>query len=566
MINSQAFRKGYIALVLALTFTLALPFISVLQHQVMAQNTAQVEWVRQFGTDYDDVAYDVAIADDGSSAYVVGQVSGTLPGQIPSGGGDAFIRKYDQNGIELWTTQFGTDSYQTDYAYGVAANPSGVYVIGVTYGTFETQTKLGQHDAFLCKFDSTNGDLLWVRQFGSDKTDYGYGICVDFSGVYVTGLTYGTLPGQQFVGGISDAFICKYDSDGNQIWIRQFGTEESDIAKSITISDYGIFVAGTTYGEFQGQTSIGSGDAFIRNYDASGNHMWTSQFGTIENDIVAGISAENTAVFVAGYTDGVFIGQTSQGDRDPFICSYDAAGNQLWISQFGTASSDQAYAVTANLDGVYVTGSTDGEFPGQTTAGERDIFVQNYGKDGNQGWCLQFGTDDYEYGIGISADLTYAYIAGNTRGIFTGEIPAGFSDAYIAKITIDSQVIINATIDINPDTLNLKSNGKWITCYIELPEDNDVADIDVSTVMLENTVYAEPSPTEIGDYDSDGIADLMVKFDRQEVIEELDWEWGTTYSEEIIINLNLNDGTAAEGSDTIKVLPKEDKEKDKDKK
>ena len=111
------------------------------------------------------------------------------------------------------------------------------------------------------------------------------------------------------------------------------------------------------------------------------------------------------------------------------------------------------------------------------------------------------------------------------------------------------------------DTLNLKSKGKLFAAYIELPEGYDVADIDISTLLLNDTVPAEPSPTEIGDYDSDGIADLMVKFDRQEVIDELEWDWTVVYSEEITITLNLNDGTAGEGSDTIKVLPEENKGK-----
>jgi hypothetical protein len=39
-------------------------------------------------------------------------------------------------------------------------------------------------------------------------------------------------------------------------------------------------------------------------------------------------------------------------------------------------------------------------------------------------------------------------------------------------------------IDIDPDTLNLKSKIKWVTAYIELPGGYDVADIDVGTVKL----------------------------------------------------------------------------------
>lgn len=77
---------------------------------------------------------------------------------------------------------------------------------------------------------------------------------------------------------------------------------------------------------------------------------------------------------------------------------------------------------------------------------------------------------------------------------------------------------IPASIDVNPDTLNLMSNGKWITSYIELPEGYNVRNINASTVLLNNTIPAALStPLTIGDYDSDGIPDLMVKFDRASV-------------------------------------------------
>jgi hypothetical protein len=108
---------------------------------------------------------------------------------------------------------------------------------------------------------------------------------------------------------------------------------------------------------------------------------------------------------------------------------------------------------------------------------------------------------------------------------------------------------IPATIDINPDTLNVKSNGEWITAYIELPEGYDVADIDVSTILLEDEIPAEAYPTGIGDYDYDGIADLMVKFDRSVVQEILE------PGEEVEITVTGEvAGTPFEGSDTIIVI------------
>ena len=110
--------------------------------------------------------------------------------------------------------------------------------------------------------------------------------------------------------------------------------------------------------------------------------------------------------------------------------------------------------------------------------------------------------------------------------------------------------IIPAMIDFDPDVLNLQSEGKWVTTYIELPEGYDASNITVSTVMLNDQVQAEMKPTEIGDYDDDGIADLMVKFDWSAVQEIL--EVGDEV--EITVTGELTDGTPFGGSDMIRVI------------
>jgi len=85
-------------------------------------------------------------------------------------------------------------------------------------------------------------------------------------------------------------------------------------------------------------------------------------------------------------------------------------------------------------------------------------------------------------------------------------------------LTRDEFILQTETIiDFDPDTLNLKSKGRWVTVYIELPEGFDVSQIDVSSIMLNGTVPALTKPTEVGDHDDDGVPDLMVKFDRATV-------------------------------------------------
>jgi len=119
---------------------------------------------------------------------------------------------------------------------------------------------------------------------------------------------------------------------------------------------------------------------------------------------------------------------------------------------------------------------------------------------------------------------------------------------------------IPATVDIDPNTLNLRSKGKWITCYIELPEGYDVNDINVSTVMLNETFPAELHPTEIGDYDGDDIPHLMVKFDRAEVTSYiLDNVDMTELFERRFMTITLtitgylDDGPPFESSETIRI-------------
>ena len=109
---------------------------------------------------------------------------------------------------------------------------------------------------------------------------------------------------------------------------------------------------------------------------------------------------------------------------------------------------------------------------------------------------------------------------------------------------------ISATIDFDPDTLNLKSEGRWVTAHIELPEGYNVSDIEVGTIKLNDEVQAEAHPTNVGDYDADGIADLMVKFGRPAVQAIL--EVGDEI--EITVTGELTDGTQFEGSDTIRVI------------
>jgi len=100
---------------------------------------------------------------------------------------------------------------------------------------------------------------------------------------------------------------------------------------------------------------------------------------------------------------------------------------------------------------------------------------------------------------------------------------------------------IEATIEIKPETLNLKSKGVF-TAFIDLPEGFDEEDIDISTVVCEG------APAVSGVMADDGR--LIVKFDREDLV-------GVSVGDDVeLVVTGLVDGKHFAGSDAIRVMDK----------
>jgi hypothetical protein len=80
----------------------------------------------------------------------------------------------------------------------------------------------------------------------------------------------------------------------------------------------------------------------------------------------------------------------------------------------------------------------------------------------------------------------------------------------------------DGSVAIHPKTLNLKSKGRVVTTFLELPSGVDPADLDPSSLRLEGVLPRVTPPTpKLGDGDADGTPDLMVKFSRPDLIQLL---------------------------------------------
>jgi len=277
--------------------------------------------------------------------------------------------------------QFG--SVDADDATAVAIDASdNVLMSGYVGGALAGQTSAGLGDAFVRKFDAS-GNVVWTHQFGTSAGDYAHGLAVDGSGnVLVVGYTGGSLPGQSITSaGGDDAFVRKYNSDGVEVWTRQFGTGSGDIASSVAADAAGqVWVAGTTAGSFVTPEPANSdfNHAFVRKYTASGDALWTQQFEIPRVGRLNVLSVDVAGNLLLAGTTG------EQG----FVRKLNASGESLWTRDVDLGGHTSVRAVVADNRGqVFVVSVSSDYYP---AAYQGDTVVQLLTADGAEVWTQHF--------------------------------------------------------------------------------------------------------------------------------------------------------------------------------
>ncbi len=306
-----------------------------------------------------DVAGNVYLAGS-TDGYSFNLASGGF--QNNRGGGyDGFLVKFDANGNRLWATYYGglsdeeVTSVATDPAGNVYLAGSTVSSNGIASGGFEDTLSSGTVGAFLVKFN-TNGNRLWATYYAGTSQEYGYGIATDTAGnVYLTGAAFDTIGiasgGFQntFGGGQEDAFLVKFDANGNRLWATYYGGAGNEQGKHVATDIAGnVFMAGFTGSTdsiaFQGfQNNYANGnnpfwgsDAFLVKFDANGNRLWATYYGASGIDEAESIATDATGnVFMAGSTfstdsiaSGGFLNTYTAEDNMCFLVKFDANGNR----------------------------------------------------------------------------------------------------------------------------------------------------------------------------------------------------------------------------------------------
>ena len=243
--------------------------------------------VEQFGTEGIDLSFSVANNEAGrrsSSVLLAGYTSGSL-GRRDRGALDSFISEYrgSSGNRRNRTQQFGTDAI--DNAYGVDSDAAGnVYLLSRTNGTLAGANAGIGNDVVFSKFNP-RGRRQWQIQFGSPGNDNPFvDPKVDSDGnAIIAGYTnddLGAANADQVIPPSPDSWISKYDSNGNQIWIEQFGSIDGDETFGLDVdSQDNIYTTGWTTGSLGAPNNVNPDggntyDIWLTKYDTDGNQQW----------------------------------------------------------------------------------------------------------------------------------------------------------------------------------------------------------------------------------------------------------------------------------------------------
>jgi outer membrane protein assembly factor BamB len=442
-----------------------------------------------------------------------------------SGKGDFAIEAVDEfTGDLVWRFPTG------HYVDGSPAAADGMVIVGSVEGT-------------VFALDAFSGALMW--SYDREAT-----LPSEVSAYFHSSPAIESAEGRVYIGVTLNnhdtddewqEFLCLDMIDGHKIWDR------TEITKAVHLADPAV-----------------SGDSV---FTAMGNRVLS--LDKLTGDIIWQYSTPGSVFFTAPtIADGtLFI----QGYNDGWLNALDISDGSLkWRHKFdrGMGTSSTAYH-----DGVLFVGgardSTVYAFNAVTGAVIWEYVADAYcwGSPAvADGTVLISCHDEYLYALDENdGSLLWRFLVGyrplSGPSVADGIVFAGNHDGVMYALGGGEPPSgdVDATVDCDPDSLNLRSNGKWITCYVELPSGLDPRDIDPTTVLLNDVLspnldpkygFVKSEESYIVDHNNDGTEERMFKFDRSEVGDMLP----TGVDVVLVITGELLDGTGFEGSDTINVF------------
>ena len=378
-----------------------------------------------------------------------------------------------------WSWAKSAGNGRNDYGNAITiTNDNMIYCVGqfnspaISFGTTVLTNAGGDNetnDIFIVKYNES-GEMLWAKSIGGSDDDFGKSIAADKAGnLYITGgyasrkIVFGkdtlTNAGQA---GTNDAYLAKYNSSGELVWVKSIGGTHDDKADCITVDkDANVYIIGS-FGSgkliFQkGDTlknkndpSGSSTDIFIAKYNAAGKLIWTRGINGNgnTNDYGYGITTDrNNNVIVTGGSysnqlsfDSVTISNSvlineNKHELDSIKAAYmklDAHGKLLDTTGGNGIKNESEKYVKVMLP------------PPHSRIFEK-IFIAKYSESGKLQWAESVGGSDDEEGSAITTDNNdNIFITGRFQSTsFTVDSTTmdnkGSNDIFIAKYSTDGK-------------------------------------------------------------------------------------------------------------------------------
>jgi hypothetical protein len=348
------------------------------------------------------------VVDAQGNVYVLGNATGDTGNQLNQADQDVTLSKYDSAGNLQWTKLLGSTG--TASGYGLAVDPTGGVVIAGATDSDLTTTAIadGNTDSFVTKYNA-DGSQAWTTQVQTLNKNQANAVSVDATGaVYIGGQVTGVIGAGQTSSGSGDAYIARLTNKGKISYEQQFGTSGADSVAATAVDSGGNLLV----------ASVQNGHAILSKYaggDATKPPVWQMDMGDLAGGTISGLAVSNGKIAISGTTSNgalnASVAAASNGGTDAFVFTATDSGASVaanQVSYVGTAGADKAGAVTLAADGTaYLTGTTTGTFAGATrsVANVSNMFVSAIAADGSVSWTKQYGgASGQSTGAGIAID------------------------------------------------------------------------------------------------------------------------------------------------------------------
>lgn len=285
--------------------------------------SSAIPFTNTIASNREDFVTSVSLVSDGS-IIIAGKTWGSLnEDNTKHYDGDGFVAAIDPiTGKIRDAIQFGSGSATNwnlkiiDSANDMITIGNDIYVAGGTNGNLqEDDLSPGNFKMFISKYTwdgvsiQPSKDSVDIITVNGNLEARAIAKNIDGDAIYVVGTIVGEIPGQVNKGK-QDIFVAKYDTELNQVWMKQIGTKDTDIAKGITVDGNSIYVAGDTFGDFS-QTNETSGvlNLFLLQLNESdgsqGRFVFDTTSETVNPDgaysrMTSGLASKDGKVYMVG--------------------------------------------------------------------------------------------------------------------------------------------------------------------------------------------------------------------------------------------------------------------------